>query len=543
MRIDQASLGNAHNFQIHLLINTNYKILRQIMQALLKQAQTYHQQGQFSLAEEIYTKLLSGEPSNPLLNSRLALLLSQTQRPHDALKYISAAISAVPDHPDLLNQGVAIATSVGEYKLSESWLLKLISLKPNELSLKEQLAGVLVGNHKEEDALGLAKQIIKQSPNNANAYNLKGLALSRLGETDKGYKAFQKALKLNPGQLAVIKNLLIYGKGKKEPLLDKLIPQLEQNLLTQQQAPAIKMNIAYVLSMYFDKTKNPTKSFHYLKLGNDINRSNYQYSNATTQEQFNLFRRTFTTELKELFQGQGLVDDSPIFILGMPRSGTTLVEQVLSSHSLVEAEGEITDLKESFEKHSAILDIGLANKEKIESCLAAASNYLSAVKHRQEARYFTDKMPYNFMLVGLIALALPNAKIIHCTRDAMETCFSIYKQNFTGSHAYTNDLTELGQYYVEYQLLMDYWNELFPEKIYELNYERMVDSSEEEITKLLKYCGLESEPQCFNFHKNKRAVRTASVSQVRQPIYKDALKASSPYKKQLEPLAKALGLN
>ena len=149
-------------------------------------------------------------------------------------------------------------------------------------------------------------------------------------------------------------------------------------------------------------------------------------------------------------------------------------------------------------------------------------------------------MPYNFIFVGLIASAMPNAKIIHCTRDPIETCFSIYKQNFSGNHPYTNELTELGQYFNAYQDLMNYWEELYEGQIYEANYERMVDQSETEIPKLIEFCGLEMEDACMGFHKNKRAVRTASVAQVRQPIYKDAKKASSPYAEMLKPLIETI---
>ncbi len=510
------------------------------MQAILTQAQSFHQQGKFSEAEVLYRKLLQSEPGNPLFNSRLALLLSQTQRAHEAFQYILNAINSLPDNPDLLNQGVAIATSLAENKYSETWLAKLIQFRPDDISLQEQLCGVFIGNHQEHKALELSKAIIKKMPNNANAYNLKGLALSRLGDVEKGYKSFQKALKLNPGQLAVIKNILVYGKGKKEPLIDNLIPQLEQQLMTQNQPPAVKMNIAYVLSMYFEKIKNTAKTFHYLKLGNDINRSSYQYSHEQTKLQFKALKATFSEELKTAFAQKGLTDSSPIFILGMPRSGTTLIEQILSSHSLLGAEGEITDLKDNFEKHAEILSDELSLSEKVNKCIEVCKAYLGSVKARQTASMFTDKMPYNFMLLGLIALALPNAKIIHCTRDPLETCFSIYKQNFSGSHAYTNDLAELGQYYCEYSSLMDHWQDLFASQIYEANYEKMVADSETEITNLLNYCGLKPEEACFDFHKNKRAVRTASVSQVRQPIYKDALKASAPYAKQLQPLIEAL---
>lgn len=510
------------------------------MQALLQQAEQFHRQGNISEAEKGYRSLLSQEPAQPLINARLATLLSQTQRNAEALVYIRRAIDAIPAHPELLSLGVSIAAPLAENQLAQEWLGRLSQLKPDDLSIMEQLAGVMIGNHQEAKALELARNIIKKSPDNANAYNLKGLAMSRLGDTEKGFKAFQKALKLNPGHLAVIRNLLIYGKNKSEPLLDEIIPQLEQRLLTPQLAPPMKMNLAYIISMYYEKKRIPEKAFRYLKAGNDVNRSSVQYSHAQTEIQFQLLKQCFNEELKAAFEGKGLEDASPIFILGMPRSGTTLIEQILSSHSRVGAEGEILDLRKFFEQQADMLQDNTTLEQKVEKCLLIAQAYLSSVRDRQQAQHFTDKMPYNFMLLGLIALAMPKARIIHCTRDPVETCYSIYKQNFSGSPAYTNNLEELGLYYREYQGLMDHWQTLFGEQIYEANYERMVAEPESQISALLAYCQLEPEEQCFAFHKNKRAVRTASVSQVRQPIYKDSLKASSPYLEQLAPLIKAL---
>ena len=514
--------------------------MKQAMQALLEQAENFQRHGKLNEAETVYRKLLEDDAKHPLVNARLANLLNQTQRGAEALYFIEQAIRSLPNHPDLLSLGVAIATPLAENQLAEQWLTTLVQLKPDDISTLEQLAGVLIGNHQEQKALELSKKIIKKSPDNANAYNLKGLALSRLGDAEKGYKAFQKAIKLNPGQLAVIRNLLIYGKQKKEPLLDELIPQLEQRLKMPQLAPMIKLNLAYVISMYYEKVKNHAKAFDYLKLGNDLNRANVQYAHAQTRAQFEILKTTFDASLKQAFKNKGLQDASPIFILGMPRSGTTLVEQILSSHSQVSAEGEILDLRNLFEQHTQLMASGVPTQEKIEQCLFVAQGYLDKVRERQGATFFTDKMPYNFMLIGLIALALPNAKIIHCTRDPLETCYSIYKQNFSGSPAYTNDLSELGLYFREYQALMAHWQTLFGEQIYQVNYESMVADSETEISNLLEYCGLEAEAKCFEFHKNKRAVRTASVSQVRQPIYKDSLKASSPYVKQLAPLIEVL---
>jgi len=514
------------------------------MQAQFNQAQSFHQAGNFEQAEAIYRQLLQNETNHPIISARLGLLLHQTNRNSEAMNFFQVAITSLPNEYELLMQGITCATQLAENELAEQWLRMAINLKPKEVSPLEQLAGVLIGNHKENDALDVVKSVIKLDPTNASAYNLKGLALSRLGDTEKGYKAFQKSVKMNPGQLAVVRNLIIYGKGKKEPILESLIPQFEQRVIQNKQPNIVQMNMGYILSMYFEKKSNnkyysPEKAFRYLKIANDASLKNKPYNHKSTQQIFSQLASFFTKDFQTAFKGKGLSDASPIFILGMPRSGTTLIEQVLSSHSLVGAEGEISDLSYSMSVYQFV-GKEQAEENAISDCLDTVKLYLDRVRARQGCKHFTDKMPYNFMFVGLIALALPNAKIIHCTRDPLETCFSIYKQNFSGNHAYSNGLEDLGQYYNLYQTLMSHWKSVFGEQIFEANYEKVVDDSEQEIGKLLDYCGLEREAACYEFHKNKRAVRTASVSQVRQPIYRDSMKASTPYLDYLKPLIDTL---
>jgi len=509
------------------------------MQAQLNQAIALQQSGKFQSAEEIFKQLLQIEPENPVIQARLGLLYFQMQRLAESFPLMEYAINSLPQEIELLQRGIELASRLGKNLQVEKWLSKVLETSPDNIAANEQLAGVLVTNHKEKEALKVAKHVIRLDPKSANGFNLKGLALSRLGETEKGYKCFQKAVLLNPGQLGAIRNLIIYGKGKKEKVLEEIIPQLEQKI-AQQAPPQIKMNIAYIISMYYDKLKVTEKSFQFLKLGNDINHSRLAYDPEKTEKQFEILKNSFTPAKVKLLEGEALQDASPIFILGMPRSGTTLIEQILSSHSLVGAEGEITDLKEAFEAHSVMLNDDVQDKDYLDAALSASNQYLNSVKARQSTQYFTDKMPYNFMLLGHIAATMPNAKIIHCTRNPLETCFSIYKQNFAGAHSYSNNLLDLAHYYKSYVSLMNYWSTLFPDRIYEANYESMVNDSEEQISKLLDFCQLESEAKCYEFHKNKRAVRTASVAQVRQPIYRDAIKASSLYKTQLLPLADAL---
>jgi len=514
------------------------------MQAKFNQALALHQAGKFQQAEVLYRQLLQNEINHPVINARLGMLLHQTHRNSEALVLLKVSIKALPNEYDLLMQGINVATQLAENKLAEQWLRLAIGIKPNDIKPLEQLAGVLVGDHREKEALEVTKKIIKLDPASASAYNLKGLALSRLGDTEKGYKAFQKSIKMNPGQLAVVRNLILYGKNKKEPILDSLIPQFEQRVNQHNQPNVVQMNMAYILSMYFEKKSNektysPQKTFKYLKIGNDAKLQMAPYNHKNTQNLFSQLVGYFDEDFKNSFNGLGLSNASPIFILGMPRSGTTLIEQILSSHSLVGAEGEINDLSQSMAVHQFI-GKDQTKSEAVKACIDTMQLYIDRVRSRQEKTYFTDKMPYNFMFIGLIALALPNAKIIHCTRDPLETCFSIYKQNFSGNHAYSNGLKELGQYYNLYQSLMNHWQDLFGAQIFEANYEKMVDDSEKEIERLLDFCGLEKESDCFEFHKNKRAVRTASVAQVRQPIYRDAMKASIPYLEYLKPLIEAL---
>lgn len=508
---------------------------------IFDQACRHHQAGQLPQARALFAQLLQAQPSHPVLNARMANICQQQHQAQQALGHYELAIKGLPNEQQLIMAAADLALKVSDHSRARHWLELLAKAQPDEPQIKEQLAGVYVALGLEQEALTILKSLLKQAPHNANALNLKGMVLCRLGDIDKGYKSFQKALKQAPGHLGVVRNLVLYGKGRKEPMLEQVIDQLAQQLRTVRLAPEQQMNIAYILFMYFEK-RDAKKAFAFLKQGNDINKARTPYDHGQSQRMFGALCQLFDTELIHACEGQGLGDAAPIFILGMPRSGTTLIEQILSSHSQVEAQGEIEDLRIAFERHSATLlgDEASTQAAKLGALSGIAKDYLEAVRERCQAPYFTDKMPYNFMLVGVIASIMPNAKIIHCTRDAQETCYSIYKQNFSGAHAYTNNLEDLGKYFNLYQSMMAYWQERFGAQIYEANYEALINQPKDKIRALLEYCDLAPEEACFEFQRNKRAVRTASVAQVRQAIYKDALKASAAVETQLAPLREVL---
>lgn len=508
---------------------------------IFDQACRHHQAGQLSQARALFAQLLQAQPGHPVLNARMANICQQQAQVQQALKHYELATKGLPQELQLFMAAADLALKVADHTRARHWLEHLAKAQPDASQIKEQLAGVYVALGLEQEALSILKSLLKQTPHNANALNLKGMVLCRLGDIDKGYKSFQKALKQAPGHLGVVRNLVLYGKGRKEPVLEQVIDQLAQQLRTVRLAPEQQMNIAYILFMYFEK-RDAQKAFAFLKQGNDINKARTPYDHDQSQVMFGALCQLFDAELINACEGQGLSDAAPIFILGMPRSGTTLIEQILSSHSQVEAQGEIDDLRIAFEHHSNTLlsDHPSPLEAKVVALTGIANDYLGAVRERCQATHFTDKMPYNFMLVGVIASIMPKAKIIHCTRDAQETCYSIYKQNFSGTHAYTNDLEDVGKYFNLYQSMMAYWQEHFGAQIYEANYEALINQPREQIAALLEYCGLVPEEACFEFQRNKRAVRTASVAQVRQAIYKDALKASTAVENQLAPLREVL---
>lgn len=518
------------------------------MQVEFDRASQLHQQGNLVEAEKIYRTLLRDEPENPVVHARLAMVLTQTKRAREALPSYSTAISAIPNDLALIKQAVNVAAQLGENVYAEKWVRLLLDKNPDDMALAAQYVGILIALHQEKKALELVNSLLKKQPQNAQLLNFKGMCLSRLSEGEKAYKYFEKALRANPGQVGVVRNLIIHGKGKKQPLLEEIVPQYEQRLRQPGITEDAKMNIAYVVSMYYDKKGDASKSFDYLQLGNTINRSRYHYAHTETQSVFRRILNSLTSEFLQACEELPQVNDgsAPIFILGMPRSGTTLIEQIVSSHSRVGAEGELQVLSDCMQQETDLVMGGEAVSERAVALQRAFVNYLGQVRAMQAERdeqlpeFFTDKMPYNFMMSGFIAAALPGAKIIHCTRDPLETCFSIFKQNFAGTHAYKNDLRELGMYYNLYAQMMTTIQDKFPGRIYEANYEKVVADSEAEIERLLDYCGLEMESACLMFHKNKRTVRTASIAQVRQPIYKDAVKASKPFETQLKPLIDVL---
>ena len=305
------------------------------------------------------------------------------------------------------------------------------------------------------------------------------------------------------------------------------------------------MKLAFGLGKAYEDIGNYEKSMESVLAATRLKRASCDYSLSATEEMFSQIKQTFSPGFFSAHPNTGCQDQTPIFILGMPRSGTSLVEQILASHPDVFGAGEIVDLMiltgaitmtgSSRHYPEIVADLDSRALEDL------GNEYISKIRsYSGDAKYITNKTPENFLRIGFINAILPNARIIHLTRDPMDNCLSVFKNLLATAYDYSYDQAELGHYYKLYQALMEYWRTTLPGFIYDQSYEQLVAEPEIQIGKLLEYCNLPWHDACLDFHQTRRKVRTSSNAQVRRPIYQDSVKLWKHYQNQLEPLRVAI---
>ena len=415
-----------------------------------------------------------------------------------------------------------------------------------------------------------AKRLILKYPDSIFLWNILGASNARLKKLNESEKCFYTSIKLNPNFIEGHYNL---GKTQKE------LGKLTEAILSYKKAIEIKPDFAEAYNNYTDSGKiqindpillkldklinkknlsekdstylffamgkaqldigNSEKALQLINTGNSLRKKELKYKIQKSKDIFNKIENNF----KELnIKNEETSPDSisqPIFIVGMPRSGTTLVEQILSSHSSIYGAGELDFLDNAIN----LID-WQNNKIQKKDIIEIRKNYINELKKISKSTYTTDKMPLNFRWIGFIAYAFPNAKIIHVKRDAMATCWSNYKTNFSkGGLAFAFDQIDIAEYYKLYEDLMSFWKKKFPEKIYELNYDKLTENQELESRKIFIYLGLKWENSVLEFHNNSRIVQTASNIQVRKKMYKGSSQQWKKYKPWLQPMLNNLKKN
>ena len=491
-----------------------------------------------------------------------------------AIISFNKAIELKPDYDEAyFNLGVAFHQT-GQLGEAINCYERAISIKHAYPTAHNNLGLIALSQGQLDNALKSFEWAVAYSPEYAEAHNSLGAALQELKQFEKAKVSFKKAVALNPQYAQGLHNLAIlceiinlpdeaseyYEKAlavepnyaeayrnqsrtKKYKKNDPQIAQMQSIYSNDNLSISDKVHINFALAKVNEDLGNQKDFFKHLDEGSRLRKKQLNYNINETEEFHSSLIRLFSEDQPKIKQlSLDPLDIRPIFIVGMPRSGTSLVEQIISSHHSVHGAGELNNFKNVVTPALKNYIGNLTNTINEDDLLSIRKNYIKSLMDLNVSeKIITDKMPVNFRMIGLILTAIPEAKIIHLTRNPKATCWSNYKHYFANENGFTFDQEDLARFFILYQELMGFWHKSFPNKIHDISYERLTTHQEDETQKLLKYCELDWDNNCLNFHKNTRAVHTASASQVRQKMYQGSSDAWKKYEKFLQPLI--MGLN
>ncbi len=499
--------------------------------------------GLLDAAVASYYKALAINPDYTEAHNNLGNALQDLGKLDEAVASYSKALQINPDYTEAHNNLGNVLRELGRLDEAVASYNKALQINPDSAEAHNNLGNVLQDLGKLDEAVASYNKALQINPDSAEAHNNLGNALRELGKLDEAIACYHKALQINPDYGEAHRHLAYVKKFTK---YDDDIKVMEEVYARSDVSDQQRMHLAFALGKAFEDLHQHEKAFGLYLTGNTIKRGTYEYSIKAAAKTIEGLTELFTTKLFNEHKTAGSSDETPIFILGMPRSGTTLVEQILASHTNVYGAGELNHLSRivasRFTKISDVkLSYSLAQAGG-DDFLNAGCEYISMIRENVDsAKFITDKMPLNFHHIGMIKLMLPKAKIIHCCRDARDTCLSIFKNYFsTDGNYYAFQLDELGLYYNLYRDLMAHWHSVLPGFIYDIHYEEIVANQEAQSRSLLSYCGLEWDDACLEFYNTDRIVKTASVTQVRKPIYQDSVRSWTRYENWLAPLLDVL---
>jgi tetratricopeptide (TPR) repeat protein len=495
-------------------------------------------------AESVLRLILRDDASHVAALCGLASLSILADKPRDAERLLHHALKQSAHHPLIWRELGQTLLKLGRLDEAEAAARRLIRIEPQNPDTWIAFGAVSTRLMRHEQALDAYQRAAKLKPEEVRLPMVMGHIYKTLGRRTESEAAYKAALRMDPGigegywSLADLKNY---------SFSDAEIATMQDQLTNQGSVRMHTAHLCFALGKAFEQRGQYAESFDYYSRGNAVRRLDTPFDIEHFERRTARIRAFFGPAFFERCAGGGDPSPAPIFIVGLPRSGSTLIEQILASHSRVEGTMElpnIINITHQFDDMDPGRDgypeaVGTAPAGLFR---ALGGRYLEETAPLRTGReHFTDKLPNNFSHIGLIHAMLPRATIIDARRHPMDCCFSNFKQHFAEGQAFSYDLADLGRYYRCYLSLMDHWDAVLPGKVLHVQYEELVREPEANIRRLLEHCRLPFEPACLSFHQTQRSVRTASAEQVRQPLYSSGVGHWRHFEKQLEPLRIALG--
>lgn len=482
------------------------RVMNSQQQMRLQQAVHAQSVGNLAFAEAGYRALIAEKIRTPHIFCNLAAICARTARRDEADSLWKQALAISPRFLEAQMNLAESLQQAGKFEQAITYYQRIISEHGQLVAAKYLMANLLKSQGNFSEAGDLYQQIMAQQPDYTQAHF--------------SYSQIHRYHDLG------------------DPHIGLMLDLYEKSGLTNEN----RIQLAFALAKAFENIGDYPRAFKFLKTGNDLRYREFDYQVDSDRELIQSIIQNFTAEAMSRVRITPETSNKPIFIVGMPRSGTTLVEKIIASHADVYGAGELDYIftlgTRLFLKESLHYQFGPLDTYPKQAFELFGKTYLEKIGLLdQQCSRLTDKMPFNMMMIGLIKIALPNAKIIHCVRDARDTCLSLYKQNFTtGNYRFAYDLRTVAQFHKQYQLLMQHWHEVMPGEIYDVGYEALTHDPDTEIRKLLAACDLDWQDDCLNFDRSGGVVRTASAYQARQPMYTSSVMLWEKYAEFIQPM-------
>lgn len=511
--------------------------------AELNRAEIALSEGDLEEAEKRLRDILVRDPKDFKALRLLGTIAVEASRFKAARKLFQRAVEIKPGYAPGWNDMANLYMKQDRYEPALEAVERALDIDPKLVQSWIIKGNILTRAQRHECSLEAYQHALSLNPRSAGALSQQGHVLKTIGRQEESIAAFRQCIGAHPAfgeaywSLANLKTFTF--NSNEVEVMERMVA--DENLVDE-----TRVNFYLSLGKHYDNEKDYDRAFGYYTKGNNLRRRHEVYDPVMTQVVHDRIIEVFSREFLHDREGWGDPDPSPILIVGLPRSGSTLIEQILASHSMVEGTMELPDLSRVITQLSRRSPRGIEYPEAVVDLDKAAIGLLgtayleSTMRYRTGAVYFIDKMPNNFSSIGFLHLILPNAKVIDARRHPLDSCLGSYKQLFFKGQSFTYEQFELGHYYMQYRRMMDHWLEVLPGKVLELQYEEMVMDQENQTRRLLEYCGLPWEEQCLRFYETDRAINTASSEQVRQPIYTKALNFWRNYEPHLGELIETL---